>query len=381
MAQGQKLEGKVVDAVTNKPIPYASVSLLNTSIGTTCNAEGEFVLQKVPVSSKLLVSELGHRRDTIVVTSAAVLRISLTPASVVLPEIHVGSYLADLLLQAYNKSRQLYSQKTYGRAFYRQITRHNGDATEVLEMIWNTKTNNAGVEGTSLAQGRYAEKKALVKLNNFSLNTRLYGVYDAQADTSRSIWMIGPNVERYYSLNLVGVTENGTQQLVEVEFASKPGINPNHHRGSITIDAITHQILRFQMETEGVRISSNSASTQFKDQRTFFEMVFQASEKGAPILNYVSVRYQAVIARPKKDDVNLQVNSLTVFYDGQPVPSGIAYSSAVDKANKSDLVSIKRTTYNPTFWAENSIVKRTPLEEGVIQAFEQKGAFGTLLTH
>ena len=44
-ATAQRLTGKILDASTGQPVPYASISVLNTTAGTTSNAEGEFELK------------------------------------------------------------------------------------------------------------------------------------------------------------------------------------------------------------------------------------------------------------------------------------------------------------------------------------------------
>ena len=86
-----RLTGKILDAATGLPVPYASISVLNTTIGTTSNAEGEFEL-KAALPGRLVVSELGHRRDTVAVTAGtAPLLVRLQPATVQLPEVQVGS--------------------------------------------------------------------------------------------------------------------------------------------------------------------------------------------------------------------------------------------------------------------------------------------------
>ena len=106
-------------------------------------------------------------------------------------------------------------------------------------------------------------------------------------------------------------------------------------------------------------------------------MGFQAAP-GAAVPSYVQVSYQAVIKQRRKDDVKIQTSSFTYFYNNQPTPTTIAYLPAA--MNEVDLNVIKQTTYDPAFWQNNSAVKPTPLEAKVIKSFEQKGAFGTLLS-
>ncbi|MCB0509733.1 MAG: carboxypeptidase-like regulatory domain-containing protein, partial [Bacteroidetes bacterium] len=46
-AQTAKLEGKLVDAKNNEAIPFASVFIQNTTIGTTSDLDGYFVLENL----------------------------------------------------------------------------------------------------------------------------------------------------------------------------------------------------------------------------------------------------------------------------------------------------------------------------------------------
>lgn len=64
----QTIRGQVVDAATQQPLPGASVSLLNTDPvrGTNTDADGEFLLEEVPVGRYVLrVSFVGYQSFTI----------------------------------------------------------------------------------------------------------------------------------------------------------------------------------------------------------------------------------------------------------------------------------------------------------------------------
>ena len=377
-ATAQRLTGKVLDASTGQPVPYASISVLNSPLGTTSNAEGEFELGGVALPGRLVVSELGHQRDTVAVATAQALQIRLRPASVLLPEVQVGSYLGDLIAQAYRQMRRTHDRKMYGQAFYRQVTQFDGDATEVQEMVWDAETSNAGVGGTSLAQGRFAKKKGLLHFNNFSVYTKDISLFNAKADSSALRGLIGPNAARYFELKLVGVAQNGPQQLVEIDFVSRPEFPADQERGSIVIDETTHQILRLRLETPGFRTKSNNPLYKFKNEVTQIEWVFAPRPSGAATLDYLKVTRRASIGRLSKADVALVVSSFTYFYNNRPTPDA-SVTYAPFKSGEVDLTLIRQTTYDPAFWQNNAVVKRTPLEEQVMKSFEQKGAFGTML--
>lgn len=378
----QRLAGKVTDAATGQPVPYASIGVLGTTRGTTSNAEGEFELREVALPGRLVVSELGHRRDTVAVAAQASqpLQIRLAPASVQLPEVQVGSYLGELVAKAYRQLRRTNGQRTYGQTFYRQVTRLDNEATEVQEMVWDTETSNAGLEGSALAQARFAKKKALISFTNFSLYTKRYSLFSMRDDSSTFNGLIGPRVTDYMNLKLLGVTQDGGQPLVEIGFSDKQATATDFTRGSMVINEATHQVLRLRLETSGMHTKSNNPFFKFKNEVTRIEWAFKPSARGAATLAYLKVDYQTAMSRGLKSDMAIHVASLAACYNGQPSPAaGVTYAPARRNA-EGDLAAIKQTTYDPAFWRDNPVVKRTPVEEEIMKSFEQKGAFGTMLT-
>ena len=99
---------------------------------------------------------------------------------------------------------------------------------------------------------------------------------------------------------------------------------------------------------------------------------------GAATLDYIKVDYRTDLGRLMKPDIRIHVASFTYCYNGRPTPDA-SVTYAPFKSGEVDLALIKQTTYDPAFWQNNAVVKRTPLEEQVMKSFEQKGAFGTML--
>lgn len=87
------LKGKVLNAETGQPLPSISVYLNNTSIGTTTNGKGEFVIGSIsPGKYKLVVSSAGFKTFSKLINTrepAEDLLISLRPAAEQLKSIEV----------------------------------------------------------------------------------------------------------------------------------------------------------------------------------------------------------------------------------------------------------------------------------------------------
>lgn len=93
-AQTGKLVGHVIDASTQKPLPFANVYVNNTTIGTTTNDKGEFSLQHLPVgTTEIVCSFIGYSPQRIkwVVREAETkpLVIQLQPDAQLVSEIRV----------------------------------------------------------------------------------------------------------------------------------------------------------------------------------------------------------------------------------------------------------------------------------------------------
>ena len=56
-----KIQGKVLDAVTGKPIPYADVRLPELKVGSTTNTDGSFYVESPNNTKKLIISKSGFQ--------------------------------------------------------------------------------------------------------------------------------------------------------------------------------------------------------------------------------------------------------------------------------------------------------------------------------
>jgi hypothetical protein len=311
VALAQQVRGIVRDKETKEPLPFVGIGVKGTTMGTASNENGEFTLNLPSLPQTLVFSELAHVKDTVrVTTPGQSIEVMMAPASVVLSEVKVGSYAYQLVDRAYQQLKKNYDRKFYGKAYYRQITRIDNDPTELLEMVWNAKSNNSRIEGTTMAQGRYAAKQALISDKNFSLYTKAFGLYDNKADTATSLGLFSPNVVDNYLLEIKGV-------------------------------------------------------------------LFQSDTTAVSPLEYIRTNMTYDLVRPGLPAAKMSVAAFTFFYDTSRKPINLPYSKV--SSNERDLEAIKKTKYDPAFWANNPVVKRTPLEDEVARSFEQKGAFGTMV--
>lgn len=84
------IRGKVIDASSNQPLPFANIRVDNTSLGTSANAEGNYELKLAKGKYNLIVSYIGFISDTVSInldSDKSAINFSLFQSEVDLPEI------------------------------------------------------------------------------------------------------------------------------------------------------------------------------------------------------------------------------------------------------------------------------------------------------
>jgi hypothetical protein len=133
--------GKVIDNTTKKPVIFANVYLIGSSLGTVTNAEGEFVL-KVPVSElnrKVGISYLGYNNRIVALSDFKekenVIRLDLSAVSLDEVVIRTDDPL-DLLKMAFRNVDENYKRDPEMLiGFYRETVKQNRSYVAVAEAV------------------------------------------------------------------------------------------------------------------------------------------------------------------------------------------------------------------------------------------------------
>ncbi len=112
------VSGKITDE-NNQPLPFVTVYIKNTSIGTTANIDGLYNLTLSPGNYILCFKLIGYKstNESIVVSDNSILNIKLQPESFNLKEIEVkanGEDPAYAIIRAAIKKRKFYQEQVDG---------------------------------------------------------------------------------------------------------------------------------------------------------------------------------------------------------------------------------------------------------------------------
>ena len=90
-AQNISVSGNVTDASTGDPVPYASIHLEGTLIGSNADDEGHYNIS-IPRDGKLIFSSIGYRTTEVTVASGGRIDVELHPDSEFIDETIVVAY-------------------------------------------------------------------------------------------------------------------------------------------------------------------------------------------------------------------------------------------------------------------------------------------------
>jgi hypothetical protein len=133
--------GKVIDHATRKPIIFANVYLIGSSLGTVTNTEGEFIL-KVPVSemnNKVGISNLGYKNLVInlsdLKTKENIIKLELaaTPLEQVVIRTDDPIELLKMANRRINENYNTNPEMQVG--FYRETVKQNRSYVAVAEAV------------------------------------------------------------------------------------------------------------------------------------------------------------------------------------------------------------------------------------------------------
>src|SRR5258706_5410985 len=115
----QMLEGKIVDAETGKPIPFASVGIVGTSKGTSSNLNGQFTL---PVSESVALKITCVGYESLEISSSADIRlIQLRPIATLLNPVIVFNKAVNpkkIVRRAFASIDQNYIDQSFMQEFF-----------------------------------------------------------------------------------------------------------------------------------------------------------------------------------------------------------------------------------------------------------------------
>ena len=368
-AQSVVVDARIVDAGTNEVLPNATI-FVNHEKSTIANADGEFVIEAEP-QEMLTISYVGYKPVKIKAEHVGSV-IKLSPYVVELSEVKVLPLktILEKVVSTLKNEMAIY-KKQESNFYYRQTTHNNGECSEYIEAFLNGYSEVA-LRQPSIITGRYgALKSTETKTYSFVRNYYVMSCvspYRPQKGSKRKIILpLMANSENLYHVDYDILSDKAHDKvLYKIVFTPHADVKKPIVRGVIYVDADTYKILKYEGDILNSDIiiyfykervaSDHSFSVTYTYQRGFMEV--------QSVISKGSYSYHGVLVNINSTLVNVGRK----YYKGK---KKLSRDSNLRK-------KISSVDYDAKFWNDNTIIKRTPMEEEVVKMFEKDNVFSNM---
>lgn len=245
-----EIKGKIVDEESEDILPFASMNILNKTLGTLSNSNGEFELKIVNPNQNdtLVFYYLGYEtlKKSLTECNIPNLKISLKKKVLNLETIVVfGLSAEEILKSAILKIPDNYANNfTWLQGFYRQTIKEDSSITELSEMVIKIKKYPSSirkVDSCELIKGRYSKQKdGSLGYSNGLTNLLKKDIIQYPMDffTIKNF--------KNYNYDIEATTFYNNSNVYIINFDQKDEIKEDLYKGKIFIDQNSLAVVRVE---------------------------------------------------------------------------------------------------------------------------------------
>jgi len=262
------VKGLVLDAVSLKPLPFAQIALLNTTIGTISNEEGRFQLRVEPSgpADSLAVQYLGYRTGKFAVAGlvGGEVRLMLEPLALELAEVEVvGLTAEEVLRRVVNSIPANYGDDSILLTAFIRIQKYVGNrlAEFVEVVVENMKTGYALCSEREemrrhdnsnlprLVRGRVQSDTLLLKRlgDAGSMAGCLSCAFSHDLAEFHHHSVLDENLRKDYRLKMTETTGPSGRRIYRITF-DQTTADKKLYRGELIIDGVSFALLSATMK-------------------------------------------------------------------------------------------------------------------------------------
>jgi hypothetical protein len=368
----QRIEGRIVDTETGKPVPFASIGIVGTSKGTSSNLNGQFSLS-VSEDVSVKVTCLGY--ESIIINSFSEMQlIRLKPIATQLGEVVVfnkpinpkrivwrafanisNNYIDQAYLQKFFYRHYCKDDSVYGRLIEAAVDvwKHGGSSslqktTDAKKEIRVTQLRRS-LDNTIMSQGH--EPIAIANI----LHADVVGYQMTEKSAHLSFYSDVSNLKTdmdNYSFTFNGITNYDGEEVYEIGYS---------YRKDSALTTSGKYIHLTQISGSLFITTDSYAFIKMEDVKSFGENSLHTS---AYYRKYDDKYYPYHLVREgenhhsenRNHSFHIELMSVEVVMDKKEKFTG-------HEPGKDELLAIP---YDTAFWNRNTILKTTPLEDEII---------------
>lgn len=278
--QTYRITGKILDAKTNKPLPYASVKVDGSNSGAASDGSGNFILKIKPGSVNLITTYIGYFSDTssFYITDSDLSRdIFLKPTEIFTETIEVAGEdpAYDIIRKAimykrnFKKDLKEYNYDAYTKFIIRSSINPFSDEKPVTDSTGMSILGILESETTGYVKEPGLEKQIVRSKRETANISRGFAIpyvvnfYDEAIDLGETK-IPGPLCDDafdYYEYKLTGITSIDSSVVYKIKVINTSSVRPQFKGAVYIIDSI-YALTKVELETNG-EVMQNVTSLKF----------------------------------------------------------------------------------------------------------------------
>lgn len=373
-------EGTVVDARTHEPLPFASI-YINKEKSTITNSVGMYSL-RCDSSDVLRVSYVGYKTRHISCNYLPDV-VALEPIEQQIGEVVVLPYPLKKFIRETTKETLRQLQKFHKRQsqfFYRQTAFADSICYELVEAFLAGHPA-VSLHDLQLVTGRYAGiRPDSIHSYSFFGNFFTFSQIDiasrqGRPTTNGDIVPLFRNYEQFYDVDyeIIGSVPD---RLIALHFEPKPEVTLPIVAGTIYVDEQTLHVRKLEGRGRNVRVMHTyqmlDKDSVLRTVKTVYNTDFDYVVNMTEERGFVEVQSVYVSELHEREGQQQLTRSILFNIGEQQWKGGDTQLQFSDHLHQ----RIEQQDYDADFWRQNEIVRRTPVEQAVMQLFEDYQLFG-----
>ena len=365
------LHGKIVEERRERPIAYASISVLDKPIGTISNADGDFLLKLHPdyIRDSVVISCMGYSQ--IRIPAYKLLDEDLfimEPFSVRIKEIKVTATTPDRLLKNIreNLEKNYSTQARLLTAFYRETVQQDDNyinvSEAVIEILKSSYSNTSRSDLVRLVKGRKSPDVQPFRWLNFKLQGGPFTII--QLDVVKTMEnFLDETTQNQYKYEITKVVWYNGEPVYVLSFTPvSDDIFPGFigemyvHRESF---AVVHASFRFNKssleEASSTMVRKKPKSVKARPSYVQYDVNYQ---------NYLGKWYLSTVRasvkfkiRSKRDKLNSEFHSVSDLLITNIQTTDLKRFPNDERFDKNDVFVEQLGKFDEQFWENYNIIK------------------------
>jgi hypothetical protein len=390
LPQSYKITGRILDAKTNKPLPYASIKVADNNSGTTSDDKGYFILKIKNGSYNLITSYIGYFSDTssfYVTDSDQDREIFLRPSEISTEVIEVAGEdpaydiirKAIMYKRSFKKDLKEYNYNAFTKFVIRSSVNPFGDDkmqkdSSGLSILGILESESTGyVKAPDLEKQIVKSKRETANISRGFALPFIVNFYDENLDLGE-VKIPGPlcdNAFDSYEYKLLGTSSIDSTVVFKIKVINTSSINPQFLGNIYIIDSL-FALIKVDLETNG-KVLKNIEELKFKQK---FSTYKDNTKKVFWMPNDVQIFAEGTFAGLLK----FKGDAFSIISDynlNEKAPPGL-FDEIIVKVNKD-------AEKDSSYWKENRLIKNSEEEKDAYKTIgkttaerENKVRFGGL---